>query len=869
MKFAPLSLSAALLATTALAAPSLALAQDAGYASDPQEDVLDEIVIVGEFIPTPMRQTSEIAAFLTDEDLARTGDSSAADALTRVTGLSVVEGRFVYVRGLGERYSSARLNGSPLPSPEPLQRVVPLDLFPASILRSVAVQKTYSADQAGEFGGGVINLETLITPAQPFFSMSVGTGGDTETTFQEGLIYYGSRTDFTGFDDGTRDMPGALRDAIQTGNRVVVGANFTAADIQRIGWDFVNAPLNLLQTQEYTPANFELDMSGGTAWDTGFGRIGVIGVLGYSNSWETRTGRQGEGRLDAGSLVANADYDFWSTDNNIGWDGLMGLSLETGDHVVQWTNLWIRRTTKEARTRTGVDFDAPGTGEVRDDYTAWYVRELLNTQLTGDHTWGAWNLGWRAAYAETSREAPYEKYIRYSLDPTGTPFHEGQRNTTQFSNLEDSVASAGFDVSYTLPLSDERDAVFSFGAETYENDRSSENRVFSFQFSGQSDAFQRQRVDYLFADFNQGPGVIQVVETTGGSGAAAYEGNLQVNAVYGQVDVAVIPRVRSTLGVRYESGEQSVRPFDLFGGLAPFPETTIENEYWLPAATVTWNFAEDFQLRLGASRTIGRPQFRELAPQQYLDPESDRLFFGNPFLTDTELTNLDARVEWYFGRNQFLTGGVFYKDLENPVESVVNDAGSTLQQTYINAPAATLYGFEVDFRRYFDSPMQGAWFENKRWFVQANYTYTSAELNVESGDMVFPLSGGGAAQPATNFFNDGDRLQGQSEHLANFQFGWEDDIAQSQATLLVTYVSERSSARGRPGEPDIVQDPGVMLDFVYRRGFEAMGRPFTLGFEARNLLGEDYEEYQEAGSRVDVMQYDLGRSLSLSLSTEF
>ena len=862
------TLSGLLLATTALATPGFAFAQDA-LPPQEEETTVDEIVIVGEFIPQPMRETSEIAAFLTDEDLARTGDSNAADALTRVTGLSVVEGRFVYVRGLGERYSSARLNGSPLPSPEPLQRVVPLDLFPSSILRSVAVQKTYSVQYPGEFGGGVIDLRTLITPVEPFLTLSIGTGGDTETTFQEGLIYYGSRTDFTGFDDGTRDIPGELRDAIATGNRVVVGADFTADDIQRIGWDFVNAPLNLLQRQEYIPADFEFDVSGGTSWQTNYGQVGLIGVLGYSNTWQTQNGEQGEGRIDAGSLVATADYDFSSTNNNVGWDGLMGLSLETDNHVFQWTNLYIRRTTKEARSRQGFDFDAPGTGQVRDDYTAWYERQLFNTQLTGEHTFGPWQFDWRTAYAETSRDAPYEKVIRYSIDATGVAFHEGQRNSTSFSELSDSVASAGFDLSYTMPLAEERDAIFSFGAETYDNQRDSTQRVFSFQFSGTDDDFQRQRVDYLFADFNQGPGLVQLVETTGGSGAAAYEASLQVNAAYGQVDVAVIPRVRTTLGLRYEEGEQTVRPFDLFGGALPFPTASIENEYWLPAATMTWNFAEDWQLRLGASRTIGRPQFRELAPQQYLDPDSDRLFFGNPYLTDTELTNLDARLEYYFGRDQFVTAGVFYKDLDNPVESVVNDVGNQLQQTYINAPAATLYGFELDARRWFDSPFQGAFWDAKRWFFQANYTYTNAELRVDSGDIVVPLSGAGAGQPATNFFNDGDRLQGQSEHLANFQFGWEDDMADSQATLLLTYVSERSSARGRPGEPDIVQDPGVIVDFVYRRGFVVGERDFRFGMEVRNLLGEDYEEFQEESGRVDILRYDLGTSVSFTLSADF
>ncbi|KAK0349684.1 hypothetical protein LTR94_032085, partial [Friedmanniomyces endolithicus] len=141
-----------------------------------------EIVVLGRYIPEPNRESSEVAAFLTAEDLERTGDSNAAAALTRVTGLSIVEGRFIYVRGLGERYSSALLNNSPLPSPEPLQRVVPLDLFPSSILEGVTVQKTYSANFPGEFGGGVIDLNTIDAPNEPFFNMSLSLGGNTETT---------------------------------------------------------------------------------------------------------------------------------------------------------------------------------------------------------------------------------------------------------------------------------------------------------------------------------------------------------------------------------------------------------------------------------------------------------------------------------------------------------------------------------------------------------------------------------------------------------------------------------------------------------------------------------------------------------------
>src|SRR3990167_1807394 len=168
MKMFPHPLGGVLLATTALVAPQAAFAQQPPAAEAAQSTEVEEIVVLGANIPEPMRETSEVATFLSGEDLKRAGDDTAGEALTRLSGLSLSGGRFVYVRGLGERYSSALLNGSPLPSPEPLQRVVPLDLFPSNVLAGVTVQKTYSVNYPGEFGGGVINLRTLSIPNEPF-----------------------------------------------------------------------------------------------------------------------------------------------------------------------------------------------------------------------------------------------------------------------------------------------------------------------------------------------------------------------------------------------------------------------------------------------------------------------------------------------------------------------------------------------------------------------------------------------------------------------------------------------------------------------------------------------------------------------------
>jgi outer membrane receptor protein involved in Fe transport len=876
-----LTLTGLLLATSALTAPNLVMAQEAAQPAPPAEGEVEEIIVLGRNIPEPMRETSEVATFLQPEDLKRAGDDTAAEALVRTTGLSVVGGKFVYVRGLGERYSSALLNGSPLPSPEPLQRVVPLDLFPSSILGGVTVQKTYSPNYPGEFGGGVIDLQTLATPDEPFLSIGMSVGGNTETTFQEGITYYGSDYDWLGYDDGTRDTPRILQRV--TRNRLRVSeANYTDAELQQIGRAFVNAPLNLIQRKNQMPANFGMDISAGRSFDLGFGTLGVIAVVGYDNSWRNREGTQQEGIVQAGVISVNTDYGFRSTTSDVVVNGLAGLSLEVGDHRVRWTNLYIHSTSKEARIREGYDANAPGQGLVRDDYTEWFERSLISTQLAGDSEFGDFRVSWRGAFARTARNAPYEKGIRYRWEDTNGDgrrdadeyFHNGssEQNYTRFGEVEDDVASFGVDGYYTLALSDERDIIFSGGVAWMDNNRAAVQR--EFRFLALNNAIpvdvQNSRVDYLLSDFNIGPLLFTLRETTGADGAAAYKAALESKAAWFQVDAEVIPLLRVAVGVRYEDATQSVTPFDIFGGGALPAPAPLDNQYWLPAATVTWNFYEDMQLRFGVSKTIARPQFRELAPQAYLDPDNDRLYIGNPYLVDSELLNLDARYEWYFKTGQSFTVGVFYKDIDKPVETIVNEGGSNLQTTFLNAPKAILYGAEIDVKAYFDLPFEASFFSDKRWLVAANYTWTQSEVQVEAGDVVYPLSGLGASRPATDYVTDGDQLQGQSEHLFNVQFGWEDDNAQSQATLLIGYVSERISARGRTGFPDLIQDPGVIVDFTYRKGFTVMGREMEFGFEARNLLGEDFEEFQElGGGRVDTNTYDLGRSFSFSLTARF
>jgi outer membrane receptor protein involved in Fe transport len=643
-----------------------------------------------------MVRTPNIATFLTPEDLQRQGDDSAAAALRRVTGLSLVQGKFVYVRGLGERYSAALLNGSPLPSPEPLQRVVPLDLFPNSVLSNVVVQKTYSAKYPGEFGGGLIDLQTLAVPDEPFLSFSSGVGGNTETTFKKAVTYDGGDWDLLGYDDNTREVPFELRQAIATGQRVDSGS-FTPAQLQTIGRSLVNAPLNLMQSTNDLQPDFSVGLTGGRSFETSWGSLGLVAVGGVENNWNSRDGKQQEGIVENGVISPRTDYDYVSTNNEAVVNALLGFGAEWEDNRINLTNLYIHTTSKEARSRAGNDELAGAF--VRDDFTEWFERELFDTQLAGQHTFGQFQFDWRGSYATTSRDAPYEKGIRYR-QIGDTFFHNAsqEQNYTRFSTVDDNVVSGGVDLAYSLPAAGRQDTVFSIGASWLDNDRESEAR--EFRLLALDGALplnvQQERVDFLLSDVNIAPGLLTIRETTGADGAAAYDGTLKVKAGYAQVDAEFVPTVRTSFGIRYEDAEQAVIARNLFNGPAPANAAPLENDYFLPTATVTWNFFENMQLRVGASKTIGRPQFRELAPQQYLDTDTDRLFIGNPFLVDTEIVNADARYEWYFNDGEFFTAGLFYKQLDNPIVSIVNVAGATVQQTYINAPQAQLYGAELE-----------------------------------------------------------------------------------------------------------------------------------------------------------------------------
>lgn len=910
---------AALLFTTALIAPGVAFAQgqpapapapeatttppaDADAPADeaqstdatpPEGDQQDvevsapgaDIVVTGTRGPNQIiRQTPQVVSVLSGADIARTGEGDIAGALQRVTGLSVVGNGFVFVRGLGDRYSLALMNGSPLPSPEPLRRVVPLDIFPTGVIASSLVQKSYSVNYPGEFGGGVINLTTPAVPREAFLDVGASVSGDTETTSHIGYSYFGSDTDWTGFDDGTRDFPGAILTAVAAGN-----FNSATTDAQRRDFaaSLINAPTTLLQRMTDTPFNGSGELSGGASTEIRGGRIGFIAAAGYNNSWHSRDALQ-QTSIDPGVAgTPQSSFQTVSTDNRIIVNGLLGLGAELGDHRLRWTSLYVRDTLKQGRLAAGFNRSVQDQNpalppSVMEQNTYWFERQLITTQLVGEFRWGNFSLNLRGAYANSQRESPYERDISYVYLGDGNPNTHGvgdvddyvnnlasggQFATIAFSDLSEDVWSGALDLAYrfegSVPIT------VSAGYNYTRTERTASR--YQFQYFSPDGALPvavaQERPDFLLSDFNITTFNIQLRDISGAEGTAAYTADLTVHGVYAQLEAEITDTLRATIGVRYEDGKQNVQPVGL---LAP---TNINNNYWLPAATLTWQFVPDMQVRLHASKTLARPQFRELAPQIYQDFESDREFTGNPFLQDSTLFNAEVRYEWYFAPGQRFSAAGFYKKIDNPIEAAAFFAGGgQLRTGFANAPQAELYGAEFEVQAHLPlSGLGGTFFDSRRLLFIGNYTYTHSRISADDSMIIGP-----DLQPvaANLLFQDGAPLTGQSDHLVNLQIGIEDTESVSQATFLLTYASERVTNRGPIQgllrQPDIIERPGLRLDFVLRQEVPIFGNRVEFKFEARNLTGQDYEEFQQSGSnRIDINSYTVGTSFSLGATIHF
>lgn len=849
----------------------LSTTRTGGAEGDTQASVLEGVSVQAEIkedaggqyeMGRERREAIQVQDMLSAEQMSRAGDSDAASALKRVTGLTLVGGQFVYVRGLGERYSSTLLNGAGVPSPDPTRRVVPLDMFPSGLIESIAIQKAYTPDMPGEFGGGTVALRTLSVPEEFNAKVSLGAGWRQHTTGSDMLTYDGGGRDWTGRDDGTRDLSPDILATIADGRELRRGTIFrpgySVEELAALGRT-LEATYEVRRKDAPFDGSFGLEL--GNGFETGFGRIGFQAAVDYGHGTESRQEELRYFVTDAQGIRPLNDYVRDRSETRIDFSGFLTLGAQIGDDHQVGANLILLRQTSDT-TQIDEGFNADVAGDLRFTELLWVERELFATQLFGKHHFPALRgleLDWRYSDSDASRDAPDQRLYRFDPSSTSAPgfvfSRRSDSNTRRFSHLQDEVEDYGFDLRLPLAGADGRWAGSKLIAGYAITDKSRESSIRRFRFTEDSPftlgngIYALPSLEDILGHDNIRPGGFYLVENT--RATDTYSAAQEIDAWYLGTNLSYDERLRLALGARHERSRQSVLTYDLFS-----PETlpilaSLDDSDWLPALSASWTFRDNQTLRLGYSQTLSRPDFKELSEAPYTDPESGREIYGNSKLQRGLIDNFDLRWEIWPSPMEMISIGVFYKDFESPIEQVIR---SVVERTFTfsNALSAENYGIELEAMFYLDR--LGELWQRLDWLrnfnVAANYAWIESSIELTEQ----------AQQVQTNAER---ALQGQSPYVFNLQLGYDSEDGLLNWSLLYNVFGERISGVGALGAPDILEQPVDQLDFVLTKRFEH-GSALKLGL--KNLLDPRVEETQGGQVRRGFRR---GRQVSLSWEYAF
>lgn len=792
------------------------------------------------------RAESIVVDAIGQDQIAKSPDGDAAAALKRVPGLSVVDGKFAYVRGLGERYSATTLNGAPLASPMPDRKAVPLDIVPSGLLESIVTAKSYSPDQPGDYAGGLVELRTKTFPSRRVFTVKASTSYNTVASFQDGLRYAGGGLDFVGFDDGSRALPAAL----PTDQRVIF-PNFSRGELERFGESFGGdwGPLS-----GQLPPNASLGVSYGDDLEV-FGRsLGLLASASYANEFSQRDGIVERVFASAGAADPEVDYGGEATTRSVSLGGLANLSYElTPTNRITANFVFNRLMDDEARRYQGFNLDA--NANLRNYRLRFLAQTLLNTQVKGEHLLGFlgdakadWTAAWSRAsrYEPNTREVLYreqnEQFFFENFVSSGSVFHQ--------SLVDDTYSgSARLTVPFTLGEGD-RSGSIAVGGRVSKKRRDAFTRRFRFLLVPGAAVDRALAPNDLFGAGTIGKDGFELQEAT--FRPDNYDALEDAAAGYVKVEAGLARSLKVMTGVRVESVVQEVTPFDLFDtGQPPLEGAHLDNTDFLPALSLTFGLREDMNLRLSGSQTLARPQLRELAPFAFADYAGGHLTVGNPELARTTIRNFDTRWETFFGGGGLFAASAFYKSFQDPIEVSVLPS-TELLKTWVNGGAAHNYGVELELATGlgFLSPA----FES--FALNSNVTLVRSEVSTPETIRIY-IPGQGGADLAVVAKNRA--LQGQSPYVVNAGLSYESTSGRSRAAVLLNRFGRRIDAVGGQATPDIFEEPRTQLDLVLERTL-LNGMSFKLS--ASRIVGNVVEFTQGDGV---LRRWDSGRTVSLSI----
>lgn len=784
------------------------------------------------------RTAANIVNAVTSEQIQKSPDSDAGQAVQRVSGVTVQDGRYVFVRGLGERYTTTSLNGARIPSPEPERKVVPLDLFPSGLLEGITTSKTFTADQPGDFSGAQVNLKTREFPLARMLSLSLSGGFNTAATGKDIVQAPSVGGEWLGFAGSERRLPTVAAEA-----GALQGA--TQADINRIVGSFRNA---------WSAKNGSGTMNRGFGLTVGgqspvFGKnVGYIGSLSYSYNQEVR---EDETRsLLMGSSSGFVPYNAstgMTARSSVLWGGILNLSTRLGNATkLSLNNTYNRTADNEASRFAGANEDLASDLDVT--RLTFVERAVRSNQLAAEHVLRERHiLDWSVTSSSVTRNEPDRSDIAYrtQIDPaTGASrpvdWLGGPRSATRtFSELDETSTDLGGNLRWSLSNAIDP-GLLKIGAAYRMIDRDADSRAYDITNNLSNGLSAEQRLaapetifDGSYADAGQ---LSLFINANGGR----YTASDRLAAGYAQLDLPLSPRLRLGGGVRLEQWSLDLESFSPQGTPS---RAKRDNTDLLPALSLTYRLKDNQNLRFSASRTLSRPEYREIANVSSFEPIGGTITFGNPTLRRALIQNYDMRWEWYPRSGEVLSVGVFAKRFTDPIERVLVNLTGAAANSFVNAERADNYGVEIEARRYLD--FLGETFYPFSAFV--NTTLMRSTIVPGNTDISALTS---ADRP----------MVGQSEYVVNGGFTYAHPGNGPTATILYNTVGPRIFEAGVNPFPDAYEQARHMLDVSIQ--MPVLART-SVKLQAKNLLDAPYRIEQGGVTRL---RYTAGRVLSFGLS---
>ena len=803
-----------------------------------------------------MRQSSVVQSGVSSQQIKQTQDKDASEVIRRIPGISIIDDKFVMVRGLSQRYNNVWINGSSVPSTEADSRAFSFDIIPSSQLDNLLIIKSPAPEYPADFTGGFVFINTKDVPERNAFSMGLGVNYNNQSHLQGFLYNQGSNTDWLGFDNGLRQLNGGIRATLKP-----IGEN----GIDLMGNGFHN---DWTVKKKKPLADFSFNTSINRYWRLDERTLALMGTLNYSNTFKTLHNMSNNlfGSYDRSNDRSN--YLRKSVDNqynnNVRLGAMLNLTLVLNpNNRLEWKHLFNQLGKSRYTSRVGIN--AQNDNEHSAEYY-YSSRSIYNTQFTGFHNTAAGEFKWNAGYAFANRNMPDRRLylLNDKLEDGIIALSSSNDISREFTSLNEHIVSGGSNWQkefnwgkYTPTLK-----AGMFGE--YRT-RSYFTRYFIYNWNNlnntlPSDFRMLDLPTQLLTDANYGEDKLFLLEEVKWSNN--YDGNNTLGAGYfaanlplGDFDIYA--------GVRYEYNRMELttntRDFE------KSPSSKVYNNHdFFPSVNATWRFIKDHQLRLAYGKSINRPEFRELSPSVFYDFDLASDVQGNTELKSCYVQNVDLRWEWYPHAGEQISVALFYKHFKNPIEWTYTVAGGTdLVYSYHNAKSARNYGLELDIHKKLD--FMGLPFLS----LNFNASFIQSRVNFEPGSRE-------KTRP----------MQGQSPYLINTGLFYSNKAGTLNMGLLYNRIGKRIIGVGRSvglaGSDDSANIPNsyeMPRDVFDLTASYRVGQHLELKATVRDLLDEKitFKQFTNAihpdgsSSEVDEItkQYRPGRNISLSIQYNF